>query len=102
MQVVTHQLELAPDGSIDAHDVFTDIGCLRNGRNELAGTEIGFRKCAGVEFPNRILVDQVGWDCVVWERLALRQTIRRIEGQLCRVVCCRNKRGGAVRRHDVG
>ena len=46
---------------VDAHNVFTDIGRLRNRRRCIASVvEVRFRECACVQLKHRVLIDQVG------------------------------------------
>src|SRR2546429_3651157 len=39
--------------SVDANNIFTDVGLLRNRRYELPGAQIRMREGASVEFPDR-------------------------------------------------
>ena len=91
MEIVPHQLELAVDGVVDAHNVFPNIGRLRNGRDVLRSVvEVWFRERARIQLKNRILVDQVGGDDVARERLSWCQTVSRVESQFGRIGGDRN------------
>ena len=75
MEEMAHQLELAVDGVVDAHYVFTDIGRLRDGRDVLVGAEIRLREGAGVQFEDSVRIDQVGGDDITREGLSGSQTV---------------------------
>ena len=86
MEIVPHQLVLAVDRVVDAHDVFADVGRLRNGRDVLRSVvEVWFRERARIQLKNRVLVHQVGGDDVARERLSCDQTVSRVESQFRRI-----------------
>ena len=102
MKVMAHQLELAVDVVVDANNIFTDVGLLRNRRYELPGAQIRMREGASVEFPDGILIDQVGRNRITREGLSSRQTVGRIDRLFSWILGLGNNRDLAVGRDTIG
>src|SRR5437868_11454748 len=90
MQVVAHQLELAADVVVKTNYVLTHVCGLRDRRDVLVRAEVRFREGSRIEFPHGVLIDQVGGNRVIRERLSRCQTIRRVEGLLGGILRDRN------------
>src|ERR1700758_889734 len=84
---------------VDAHDVFTNVGRLRNGRDVLrAVIEVRLRERSRIDLQNRILIKEVGGDHIVWEWLSSRKAVGAVERHLSRIAGNRNDRRDPFRR----
>ena len=75
---------------------------LATGKNVVAVHPLGAREGTRVEFPDRILIDQIGRDRVPREGLASGQTVSRIDRQFAWVLGLRNNWDLTVGRNDIG
>src|SRR5580704_12338237 len=76
---MAHQLKFAVDGVVNANDIFSYVGGLRDGRNVLVGAQVWVGESARIQFEDSVLVDQVGRDDIAWEGLSDSQTVGRVD-----------------------
>ena len=102
MDIVTHQLQLAIDGVVNANHILTDVGRLRDGRDVLTGAIVRFGEGSRVQFKHYVRIDQVGRNRIVWEGLTGRQPISLVECQFGWVLGSRDHRNCAVGGSGIG